>query len=42
MIDENKTLMRMMQKANFVSGEADKFYWEKSGWLGKERPWKMK
>ncbi len=36
------SLMRMMQKADFGSGEADKSYWEKSGWLGKERPWKMK
>lgn len=33
------SLMRMMQKADFGSGEADKSYWEKSGWLGKERPW---
>lgn len=32
----------MMQKADFGSGEADKSYWEKSGWLGKERPWRMK
>ena len=36
------SLMRMMQKADFGSGEADKSYWEKSGWLGKERPWKMR
>ena len=35
------SLMRMMQKADFGSGEADKSYWEKSGWLGKERPWRM-
>ena len=34
------SLMRMMQKADSGSGEADKSYWEKSGWLGKERPWK--
>ena len=33
-------LMRMMQKANFGSGEADRAYWEQNGWLGKERPWK--
>lgn len=33
-------LMRMMQKANFGSGEADRVYWEQNGWLGKERPWK--
>ena len=36
------SMMRMMQKADFGSGEADKSYWEKSGWLGKERPWKIK
>ena len=36
------SLMRMMQKADLGSGEADKSYWEKSGWLGKERPWRMK
>ena len=35
------SLMRMMQKANLGSGEADRLYWEKSGWLGKERPWRM-
>ena len=33
-------LMRIMQKANFGSGEADKAYWEKNGWLGKDRPWR--
>ena len=33
-------LMRMMQKANFGSGEADRAYWEKNGWLDKERPWR--
>ena len=33
-------LMRMMQKANLGSGEGDKAYWEKLGWLDKERPWK--
>ena len=36
------SLMRMMQKADFGSGDADKSYWEKCGWLGKERPWRMK
>ena len=36
------SLMRMMQKADLGSGEADRLYWEKSGWLGKERPWRMK
>lgn len=35
-------LMRAMQKANFGSGDADKFYWEKLGWLDKERPWHKK
>ena len=35
------SLMRMMQKADLGAGEADKSYWEKSGWLGKERPWRM-
>ena len=35
------SLMRMMQKADFGSGEADRSYWEKCGWLGKERPWRM-
>ncbi len=33
-------LMRMMQKANFGSGDADRAYWEKNGWLDKKRPWK--
>ena len=33
-------LMRMMQKANLGSGEADRSYWESNGWLAKERPWK--
>lgn len=33
-------LMRMMQKANMGSGEADRTYWEKNGWLEKERPWR--
>ena len=32
-------LMRMMQKANFGSGEADREYWEEQGWLDKKRPW---
>ncbi len=35
------SLMRMMQKAGLGAGEADKSYWEKSGWLGKERPWRI-
>ena len=33
-------LMRMMQKANMGSGAADRAYWEKNGWLGKDRPWR--
>ena len=33
-------LMRMMQKANLGSGEADRAYWEQNGWLDKERPWR--
>lgn len=34
------SLMRLMQKADLGSGEADKMYWEKCGWLGNERPWR--
>lgn len=33
-------LMRMLQKADLASGEPDKAYWEKNGWLGKDRPWR--
>ena len=33
-------IMRMMQKADFGSGEDDKAYWEKNGWLDKKRPWR--
>ena len=33
-------LMRMMQKANMGSGDADRAYWEQMGWLEKGRPWK--
>ena len=29
-----------MQKSDMGSGPAEKAYWEKQGWLGKERPWK--
>jgi hypothetical protein len=29
----------MMQKANMMSGDADRAYWEENGWLSKERPW---
>ena len=34
-------LMRMMQLKNMGSGEAEREYWEKNGWLGKARPWKQ-
>lgn len=33
-------MMRMMQKAGWGSGEAEKEYWETQGWLEKGRPWK--
>lgn len=33
-------MMRMMQKAGWGSGEAEKEYWQQTGWLGKGRPWK--
>lgn len=29
-----------MQKGNMGSSMTEKVYWEKQGWLGKERPWK--
>lgn len=29
-----------MQKANMGSSSTEKAYWEKQGWLGKDRPWK--
>ena len=31
-----------MQKVGWGSGATEKEYWEKKGWLGKERPWKIK
>ncbi|SMC22162.1 NADPH-dependent FMN reductase [Clostridium acidisoli DSM 12555] len=31
-------IMRMMQKSSW--NEADKVYWNKKGWTGKQRPWK--
>jgi multimeric flavodoxin WrbA len=34
------SIMRLMQVKNAGSGEADRSYWEKHGWLGKARPWK--
>ena len=33
-------LMRMMQKGNMGSGDADRAYWENEGWLANTRPWK--
>lgn len=33
------SIMRLMQAKNMGSGEAEQKYWEKNGWLGKERPW---
>lgn len=33
-------MMGMMQKNNWSSSPVEKEYWEKNGWLGKERPWK--
>lgn len=33
-------LMRMMQKGNMGSGDADRTYWENEGWLASARPWK--
>ena len=33
-------MMRMMQKKDWGSGDAEKMYWDKNGWLGKEKPWK--
>ncbi len=33
-------IMRMMQIKGWGSGDAEKEYWSKSGWLDKERPWK--
>ena len=32
--------MRMMQKGNMGSGDADRAYWEDEGWLVNARPWK--
>ena len=33
-------MMGGMQKAGWGSSTMEKEYWEKNGWLGKERPWK--
>ncbi len=33
-------IMRMMQRNNMGSGEAEKTYWNEQGWLDKERPWR--
>ena len=35
-------VMRMMQKKDWGSSLAEKEYWQKKGWLGKERPWKKR
>lgn len=36
------TIMAAMHKNNMGSGIEEKQYWQKAGWLGKERPWKNK
>lgn len=33
-------MFAFMQKADMGSSPTEKAYWEKQGWLGKERPWK--
>lgn len=33
-------IMRMIQIKGMGSSEVEKNYWEKNGWLSKERPWK--
>ena len=33
-------IMRMMQIKDLGSGESEKEYWKKNGWLDKKRPWK--
>lgn len=33
-------MFAFMQKSDMGSSPAEKAYWEKQGWLGKERPWK--
>lgn len=33
-------IMRMMQIKDWGSGETEKEYWKKNGWLDKKRPWK--
>jgi len=35
-------MMRMMQNCGMGSGEKEKEYWQKKGWLSKNRPWKKK
>jgi len=32
----------MMQNCGMGSGEKEKEYWQKKGWLSKNRPWKKK
>ena len=36
------TIFASMQKADMGSSPTEKEYWEKQGWLGKERPWTKK
>ena len=33
-------VMAGMQSAGMGSSPTEKEYWEKNGWLGKERPWR--
>lgn len=33
-------IFKKMQKSDLGSGKAEKKYWEKQGWLGKDKPWK--
>lgn len=35
-------MMAKMQKSNLGSSPTEKKYWQEHGWLGKERPWKLK
>ncbi|MDE6626047.1 MAG: NAD(P)H-dependent oxidoreductase [Lachnospiraceae bacterium] len=36
------SIMRMMQIKDWGSGELEKEYWKKNGWLDKKRPWKTR
>lgn len=35
-------IMRMMQLKNWGASPVEKTYWQAQGWLGKDRPWKLK